>query len=930
MSTGATSAAASERARLRAHRILRVEQAWPALLPSLGLFALYAALALIDLPQQLPVWLQALLLLLLFGTMAALAWRRLRALAVPPRDAVDRRIEQRSGLRHRPLQTLADRPAGDTGAIGHTVWDAHVQRVGAGIGELQTGWPRLGLLRHDPRRLSLVLGPTLLAALLVAGVHGPERLASGFLPGLYEPPGPMPRLQAWITPPDYTHAAPVFLADAQPAGLQAPGSEAPGAQTTPAQTASSKADLTIAAGSVLQLSLTGVFGQPRLDLQSLDSTLKPDIRLDRLAAGSWGLHRALQAGTHLTLHANGRIVADWTLRVAPPPRIVVAWNGAPGPASEPWLTRLPWHVAHPYGVSTLAAEIRLADPKAAAIAPLRVPIPLPPDARDASGTALPDLAADPRAGEAVIARLLATDATGQTAMSGEARMRLPERPFRNPLARAVLDARKRLALGRETREATASDLQALGDAPGAFATDPGLLLNLSSAASLLRNDDVQDDAAIAEATGRLWDLALALEDGLHNDRAGARAVADVRAARDALAQQLEHMRQLGARGQTTQEQSELERRIQALTAAIARRLQALAEQARREHTMLPPMPDARALTGGDLARMMQQMRDAAAGGHPQDAMRQLQQMQSMLDRMRNATPQDLQSLREQAQAQAQVREQMEGLHDLERRQSDLLDQSQARQGAQQRDAQARSGADQRGQMDEATAELLSRLGVSPPQEQGFPPPNPTGRDQDAPDPQAEAKRQAADQARASQRASDTRTQHALSRALEELGQEFKGLSGKQPGGFNEAGKAMKTAREALAAGQDQAAQQAQQQALAALQKGSQQMQQALASSKGGSPMLLPGMPGNSPSDDPGDAPGQEAQGDGQDPHSGQRDPLGRPIGTGPHADDGDTHVPDTAERLRSREIEQELRRRDTDRTRPPAELDYLDRLLKSF
>ena len=125
MSTGATSAAASERARLRAHRILRVEQAWPALLPSLGLFALYAALALIDLPQQLPVWLQAPLLLLLLGAMAALAWRRLRALAVPPRDAVDRRIEQRSGLRHRPLQTLADRPAGrHWRRIGHTVWDA--------------------------------------------------------------------------------------------------------------------------------------------------------------------------------------------------------------------------------------------------------------------------------------------------------------------------------------------------------------------------------------------------------------------------------------------------------------------------------------------------------------------------------------------------------------------------------------------------------------------------------------------------------------------------------------------------------------------------------------------------------------------------------------------------------------------------------------
>nr|WP_321983368.1 DUF4175 family protein [uncultured Lichenicoccus sp.] len=906
---GSTWTAGIGRARLRASRILRIEQAGPALLPSLALLLVYAVLALLDLPQQMPVWLQVPVLLLVLGAAAWLAWQRLRRIASPAPDAVDRRIEQRSGLRHRPLQALADRPAGDPGPMAGSVWDAHLERVGSAIGELHTGWPRLGLLRHDPHRLSLPLAAALLAALLVAGGQIPDRLAAGFLPGLFEPPGPAPRLQAWITPPDYTHAAPVFLTQA-------------------------KADITVPAGSVLQISLTGVLGHPRLDQQPLDAAPRSAIRLDRLAAGSWALHQALQAPMRLDLRANGRALADWTLRVAPPPQILVAWNGTPGPASEPWLTRLPWHVAHPYGVTSLAAEIRIADPKDAATTPLRVPITLPPDARDASGTALPDLAADPRAGEAVIARLLATDATGHTAVSGDARLRLPLRPFRNPLARAVLEARKRLALGRESRAATASDLQALGDAPGAFATDSGLFLNLSGAASLLRDDDVQDDAAIREATGRLWDLALALEDGLHNDRAGARAAADVRAARDALGQQLERMRQLGDKGQTAQEQSELERRMQTLMAAIARRLQALAEQAKREHTMLPPMPDARALTGGDLSRMMQQMRDAASQGHTQEAMQQLQRMQSMLDRMRSATPQDLQSLREQSQAQAQVREQMEGLHDLERRQSAMLDQSQARQAARQREAQARNGADQRGQMDEATAELLSRLGVSPPQEQGFPPPNPTGRPDDAPDPQAEARRQKADEAaerkRAEQRAGDTRTQHALSRALEELGQEFKGLSGKQPGGFNEAGQAMKSAREALAAGQDQAAQQAQQQALAALQKGGQQMQQALASSQGGSPMLLPGMPGNSPSDDPGDAPGQEAQGDGQDPRPGQRDPLGRPIGTGPHADDGDTHVPDTAERLRSREIEQELRRRDTDRTRPPAELDYLDRLLKSF
>jgi hypothetical protein len=72
--------------------------------------------------------------------------------------------------------------------------------------------------------------------------------------------------------------------------------------------------------------------------------------------------------------------------------------------------------------------------------------------------------------------------------------------------------------------------------------------------------------------------------------------------------------------------------------------------------------------------------------------------------------------------------------------------------------------------------------------------------------------------------------------------------------------------------------------------------------------------------------------DDQDSANDQRDPLGRKLGEGQDQapDDGSTHVPDTVTRQRAREIEQELRRRDSDRTRPPQELEYLDRLLKPF
>ncbi len=418
----------------------------------------------------------------------------------------------------------------------------------------------------------------------------------------------------------------------------------------------------------------------------------------------------------------------------------------------------------------------------------------------------------------------------------------------------------------------------------------------------------------------------------------------MRAAHEAVAAQLERMRQLGDKGQTDREQAELERRIQALSAAIARRMQALAEQARRDHSGLPPMPDARMLSGDDLSRMMQQMRDDAAHGRAGDAMQRLAQMQSMLDRMRAATPQDLQSAQQQAEAQRQVREQMAGLQDLVRRQSTLLDRTQSRQAASEKQSrQANAPA-----LDPQAAELLRRLGIPQTDEEGAPQEIPPGEEPsaeapsdgstDAPEnfepprrppplsPAQLAQRRAAEQGRQAQRETDTRVQRSLSRALEELGEEFKALAGAQPGGFEDARRAMGSARAALAAGHDQTAEDAQQQALAALQKGAGQMQQALAAGQGGAAVLLPGLGGGSGGD--GADPGQE-EADGDD-RSGPRDPLGRPVAGGLHADDGDTHVPDKAEAMRAREIEQELRRRDTDRTRAPDELNYLDRLLKPF
>ena len=60
--------------------------------------------------------------------------------------------------------------------------------------------------------------------------------------------------------------------------------------------------------------------------------------------------------------------------------------------------------------------------------------------------------------------------------------------------------------------------------------------------------------------------------------------------------------------------------------------------------------------------------------------------------------------------------------------------------------------------------------------------------------------------------------------------------------------------------------------------------------------------------------------------------MGRPLqqGTSGTDESGDVRVPDQMEQARTRAIQDELRRRGAERTRPQPELDYIDRLLKPF
>ncbi len=838
--------------RALARSVILFERIWPALWPPLGVAGLFVCGALLDLPPLLPPWAHIGLLAITALLIVGLLYRGLRGLSAPDDVAADRRLEIASGLTHRPLAVLTDRPAlgrqgPDDGAV--TIWQAHLMRAIRQVRRLHVGLPRPGLARRDRYALRAALLVALVAAFGIAGDDAPSRLAQAMEPTLpRETPLPGTELQAWITPPAYTRLAPIFL--------KTDG----GAVSVPS-------------GSRLTVSVTGGTGTPSL---SLDGNAEPFRVLDK---ASFQSDRTLTEGGHLTVRRDGTALANWDLTVVEDQPPTAEWGEPPGRAGKSQETKLPWKVSDDYGVVSLQAELRLKDRPDAP--PLIVSVPLPGGApKSAHGANQQDLTANPWAGLPVIAQLVARDALNQPGRSKEAEFILPERPFQNPIARALMAIRRGLSLHPEDRDTAVDGLDPLLMKPEAFAGDLGAYTNLGGIYYLLERNKVP--AAVPEAQQRMWDLALHMEEGRTEQTARALDQAR-REAQDALDKATREPNQAN--------REELDKKLNELEQAIEQHMQALKDEARRNNEEMPFDPDMQHLSNRDLDNLAEEARQAAREGRMEDAQQRMAELERMLDQLRNARAEHGKNAQRNQAQRRRGRQQMSVVQDMINRQGGLLDHDQSRAG----DANQFRGNQQAIQ----------------PQDQ------------------------------ATQRQADQRVQQALRRALGELMQQFTDLTGKLPPSLGEADTAMRESVQQLGQGDDTGAAASQQKAIEALQKGGQEMGQTMAQQFGS-----PG--GGQEADDEGDSDGsmglslQDGQGDQpgdgwrQGPPPGRadsgRDPLGRRYGQGTSGADesGDVTVPEERERQRTQAVEEELRRRGSELTRPQMELDYINRLLKQF
>ncbi len=447
---------------------------------------------------------------------------------------------------------------------------------------------------------------------------------------------------------------------------------------------------------------------------------------------------------------------------------------------------------------------------------------------------------------------------------------LPQRPFHNPLARALVEERRDLILDPDhAPKRIEAALTGLAVAPELFGTPAGVYLGLRQAKASL--DGARTDADLLEVAQLLWTMALKIEDG-----DATQAQRDLRAAEQALRDALK-------RGASD---DEIRKLMQNLREAAQRFAAEMAMKAEKNGDQTPQESNQEAQ---NLDKLMDQLEQTARNGTREQAEAMLDQMQNMFENMQSAENQ------EESPAERELRKQMDELGKLMRDQQALRDDTfRSDQRDQKRRRSATPGDGSQAQPDDG----------------GDPQANEGDNAQDPGDDKG------ADQER--QKLGDR--QQDLADRLAQMQRMLKGLGMKGEKGFDDAEGDMKEAQGDLEGDKGQkgqgrlgqsgkgAAVDAQGRALQALREGAQGMQQQMqAQGQGGkrgyqARRMRPG----------------EQQGD---------DPLGRQQREGDMGrDDGSLKDMGTVAE-RARRVMEELRRRLADPNRPVDERDYLERLM---
>src|SRR5690606_9864765 len=115
------------------------------------------------------------------------------------------------------------------------------------------------------------------------------------------------------------------------------------------------------------------------------------------------------------------------------------------------------------------------------------------------------------AGSPITLTLMVTDDAGQTATSETKTLTMPGRPFNNPLALAVMEQRRLLALDANARQRVLDLMDAVTLRPEDTFDNLSHYLAITSARTRLKLAGSDDQ--LRDVVTYLWEVALGIEDG---------------------------------------------------------------------------------------------------------------------------------------------------------------------------------------------------------------------------------------------------------------------------------------------------------------------------------------------------------------------------------------------------------------------------------
>jgi uncharacterized protein (TIGR02302 family) len=860
---------------LLAHLILIWESFCTASAPAMAIVVAAIAAGLLEIPQsfggwfggQLGGWMHAALLAV---ALSGLGWcTRLAVLRFQTQGdhQVKRRLEESSGLRHRPLTALTDTLANGADPRTRRLWNAFLRRTEAVPPQLKVGPPRPILPQLDPFAIRSGLGLALIVALVVGWEDPGARLMAAIKPSFDAAAGPRTAtVDMWISPPAYT-GRPSILLTRPPLPSAAPkvGGSNAGAdrQVTLAVEPTRAPEATPAAilvplGSKVLAAVSGGAGIPEL-LAETGGTAPGIHRFEAIGRESHRLEMVLNAGVSLTIRQNGDTLSRWNLDVIPDLVPEISFSKPPSRSERSSLV-IHYEARDDYGVSSASAVIRrLASDRSIASSdpPLILQMPLPGLGKTTViGKSFNELAPHAFAGHLVRIVMQTIDEIGQIGKSEPVEMILPERVFRHSVARAVIEQRKRLVAKHEERRDIAGVIMTIAARPQHYAHDLAVFLSLKSAAVRLSlNEGGGLDGSVLSL---LWDTALRIEDGELS--IAARRLRELeRQLQDALA------------GDAPDEQ--IEQLIDQLKEAVDKYLEAMGKQQKNQAGRQQQGEGQQAETDDrmrrqDLQEMLDKMREMAQMGARDPAREVLSRLQEMMENLRIAKQQ-------MSSQQRATQKMMRQLSQLSRQQQQLMDDTykQHQQGDRQRQQDSPRSAPRR----------EGQNGMPQSRQRGM-----TG----------EQLAQAQEQLR-----------RQLGEFMRKLSEDFNQI----PDGFGQAERAMKDAERALQRAEPGDAIGPQADALGQMQEGTRALNEMLREQT---------------ANDQGTQ-NDQAQGLQED-RQDEIDPLNRRRSGQGFVDRSALGIPEESDLQKTRRLFDELRRRSGDRHRPALELDYIDRLLRRF